>query len=74
MERNDGVFKAILDRLQKADEHGAPQVLIARESFLTNLIIGYKVMSALQLARGFTPSILGIPRRIVSEEILEEYV
>lgn len=74
VERNNGVFKAVLDRLQKADEHAVPQVLIARASFLTNLFRGSKVMSAFQLARGFTPSILGIPRAIVSGELLDAHV
>lgn len=74
VERNNGLFKMVLERLQKADTKATPELLIARTSFITNLLRGSKVMSAFQLARGFTPSILGIPRQIVSQELLDVHV
>lgn len=74
VERNNGVFKLILDRLQRADSKSAPDVLIARASFMTNLIRGSRIMNAFQLARGYAPSILGIPKRIMSEDLLHAHV
>lgn len=74
VERNNGVFKTVLEKIQKADQKSTPQVLIARASFITNLMRGSKVMSAFQLARGYMPSILGIPRTIVTDELLDAHV
>lgn len=74
VERNNGVFKMILDRLQKADARPTSEVLIARASFMTNLTRGSRVMNAFQLARGYAPSVVGIPKQIISEELLHAHV
>lgn len=47
---------------------------MARENFLTNLIRGSKFMSAFQHARGYKPSIIGIPRGIVTKELLNDHI
>lgn len=74
VERNNGVLKTVLDKIQRADAHGTPELILARASFITNMMRGSKIMSAFQMARGYMPSILGIPRSIVSEEILEAHI
>lgn len=40
LKSNNGVFNAIMERLQEASYHGDPQVLIALAYFLTNIIRG----------------------------------
>lgn len=74
VERNNGLFKAIVERLQKADGKAKAETIVARASFVTNLIRGSKVMSSYQLARGYSPSVLGIPSQVVSQDILDAYV
>lgn len=56
-----------------ADKDAKPETIIARTSFMTNLFRGSKVMSAFQLVRGYAPSILGIPRRVVPQELLDSH-
>lgn len=53
IERNHGVFKSILKRIERSDTHATPTTIVARTSFLTNCMKGSKVMSAFQLVRGF---------------------
>jgi len=73
VERNNGLFKNIIKRLERERTAASPAELIARASFLTNVFAGSKLLSAFQLARGYSPSILGIPRSIVSQELLDAY-
>lgn len=74
VERNNGVLKTVLERLQKADTAAPPEALLARASFLTNLIRGSRVMNAFQMVRGYSPSILGIPRETVSQELIDAHI
>lgn len=53
IEQNNGVFKAVLDRLPKADTNAGAYVLIASSSFMTKVIRATKVLSAFQLAMGY---------------------
>lgn len=66
IENNGGVLRELLERIQRADNLGNPLTIIARDSIITNHIRGSKVMSAFQPTRGYIPSVLGIPRHIVS--------
>lgn len=74
VERNNGVFKMVLDRIQKSDTTANIDTIIARASFITNLLRGSKIMSAFQLVRGYAPSILGIPRQGVTQDLLSAHV
>lgn len=74
VERNNGVLRTVIDKMQKADTNGTPEIILARASFITNLLRGSKVMSAFQMARGYMPSILGIPRDIVTNDLLEAHI
>lgn len=74
IERNNGVLRTVLDRMQRADINGNPETILARASFITNLIRGSKTMCAFQLARGYMPSVLGIPKRVVSDELLQSHI
>lgn len=61
----------IIELLENHDKDSDPEDLVARASFLTNICHGSKVLSSFQLAMGYSPSILGIPRIQVPEELEE---
>lgn len=73
-ERNNGVFKSIMEKLQRADKNATPETSIARTSFLSNLTKGYKCISSFQMAKGFSPSILGIPMEVLSNETIKSHI
>lgn len=74
IERNNGVFKLILERVAKADMKASPNAIVSRASFLTNCIRGSKKLSAFQLVRGYRPSVSGIPARMVSQAMIDAYI
>lgn len=61
IERNNGVFKGVLSKVAKEKTSISVDVLIWRASFLTNIFHVSSTMSAFQLARGYSPSIFGVP-------------
>ena len=73
VERNNGLFKAILGRLSKEATSASAQLLVSRASFMANLFHGSAVLSAFQLARGYSPSILGMAAKAVTPELLEAH-
>ena len=74
IERNNGTFKLILSRLSKEHSISSPHTLVARASFLTNMFHGNATLSSFQLARGYSPSILGMPSNDVSQELLDAHI
>lgn len=74
IERNIGVFRVVLDKMQKADTTANIHTLVARASFMTNLIHGSKLINSFHMARGYAPSILGIPKKIVTEDLLNAHI
>ena len=74
IERNNGTLKLILSRLSRELTSASPQTLIARASFLTNMFHGTATLSSFQLARGYSPSILGMPSSDVSQELLDAHI
>lgn len=63
-----------MSKLESADKHSAPSTLVSRVWVLASLFHGSKLLSAFQLARGHTPSVLGMPSNIISSEILTAHV
>lgn len=74
VERQNGVFKMIIERLENHYKEAKPEDLVARASFLTNTCHGSKVLSSFQLAMGYSPSILGIPRVQVPEKPFQAHI
>lgn len=74
VERNNGLFKSILARLSKERTEATPHMLVARASFMANLFHGNSVLSAFQLARGYSPAVLGIRSSVVTPELLTAHV
>lgn len=74
IERNNGTFKSVLEKLSKERTNDTPATLVSRASMITNLLHGSSTLSSFQLARGFTPSILGMPKSKVSQEMLDAHI
>lgn len=68
------MLRKIIERVQMADINGNPQTILARTSFITNLIRVSEVMSDFKLATGYMPSIPEITRHIVSGELLQSKI
>lgn len=60
VERNNGVFKNVLAKIERAGPRCDPETIIARSSFITKLSYGSRLMGAFPLARVHKPSILGL--------------
>lgn len=73
IERNNGVFKTVVEKIQKAAGKASARAVLARSSFIAHIIRGNRTMS-FQLEPGYDPSIMGIPRVIVTEDIVQAHV
>lgn len=73
VERNNGLFKQIFDRISHEQTTASPQTLVARASFLCNIFHGSSILSSFQLARGYSPSLLGIPHSHVPPDLLNAH-
>lgn len=74
VELNSGVSKTILTRLEKERTTASPHTLVCRAYFLTNLFHGNKTLSAFQLTRDYSPSILGVPGSVVPQDLPHAHV
>lgn len=73
VEGNNGVFKAIFYRPEKETPSATAPELVSRAPFLSNLFTGSSMLSSFQLARGYSPSILGLPPTRVTQELLDAH-
>ena len=73
VERKIGVVKSILYKLNDEVSTAAASSIVARAAFLSNLFSGNRLLSSFELARGFSPSIIGIPPSVVPQELLEAH-
>lgn len=80
VERKNSVVRGIAQRLRKDSDYfatvrqqvpnnGSPTEILSRASFLANIILGSKLLSSFEMARGYSPAILGLPKSKVSEEM-----
>lgn len=74
IERNNGIFKSILAKIGKENTEASPTTLIARASLLANMLHGNSTLSAFQLARGYAPSIIGMPSSAVPRELMQSHI
>lgn len=61
VERNNRVFKNILERIQRENTAATPAPLMQCASSFPNMFHDNKLLSSFQLSRGYTPSIAGLP-------------
>lgn len=74
VERNNAVFKLVFDRISRELTSASLPALIHRASFLTNMFHGNATLSSFQLARGYSPSVIGIPSTIVPQSLLDAHI
>lgn len=60
VERNNGVFKEILNIISRENTTANEHSLISSTSLLCDIFHGNSIMSAFQLAKGYVPSIFGM--------------
>lgn len=73
VERKNSTVKMILAKLSDEPNEDTTATLIERAAFLLNMFSGSKILSSFELARGYRPSIMGIPQRIVKADILNAH-
>lgn len=73
VERKHGTLKRILEKLQFEQSSADITQLLSLATFLSNIFSGSRTMSAFELVRGYHPSILGVPPKHVSEELVSAY-
>lgn len=73
VERSNGVFKSIFEKMEK--ENIRPDIIVtaAQTSMASNIIYGRSKLNSMQLARGYLPGIAGLPPKIFKQEVLDKY-
>lgn len=74
IERNDGVFKEVLERISKESTKASDQTIVERTSFFTNMFHGSSILSAFLLAWKYVPSILEMPSSKISKQLLDAHI
>lgn len=62
-----------MERITKADPDSDVSTLIRKACFLSNCLHGSRILSSFELARGYTPSIVGNPAQKIPAEILHDH-
>lgn len=73
VERKNATLKTIIARLDDEKSNVSVNSLVERASFLSNMFSGNKILSSFQLVRGYKPSVIGLPRSLVTEELLDAH-
>lgn len=73
VERKNGTIRRTLERLTASKPKEAPQYILAKSLFLSNSSSGSRTLSSFQPARGYSPSIVGNPSKMISHEIIEAH-
>lgn len=69
-ERKHGTLKRVLERLQMDLTDADDATILSRATFLSNTFAGSHLLSSFELVRGLSPSLLGIPPRLISDQLL----
>ena len=73
VERKNQTVKCIIRKLDNEITNADTRTVVARAVFLSNMFSGSKILSSFQLAKGYTPSIIGIPQSHVTTELLQAH-
>lgn len=65
IERNNRTVKTVLKRLKNASVKWDEESIALRALLLSKIFAAGRCLSSFQLARGYTPSIAGIPSTVV---------
>lgn len=81
VERKNSVVRLLIQRLVKDGSYASasravsitPDELLSRATYLSNILYGSKLLSSFELARGYTPSISGLPASNLTEQLVEAH-
>ena len=73
VERKNQTVKSIIRKLDNEITTADAKKIVARAVFLSNMFSGSSKMSSFELAKGYTPSIIGIPSSRVTPELLQAH-
>lgn len=73
VERKNGTIKTILAKLTDENSTADASTILSRANLLANLFSGNRLLSSFELARGYRPSILGIPSTVVTADLLQAH-
>lgn len=73
MERKDQSIKRIIEKIDKENSQDDQHTTIARATFFSNIFSGSTILSSFELVKGYSPSLLGIPTKVISQEILDAH-
>ena len=73
VERKNGTLKNVLRRLAMIHSNASIETLVTRATFICNLFSGSQTLSSFELARGYHPSLIGIPSTQVSPDLLDAH-
>lgn len=73
IERKNGTIKRILAKLSKERSNSSDETLLQRAVFISNIFSGNSILSSFQQARGYSPSILGLPQHFVTSDIMDAH-
>lgn len=70
VERKNGVTKATIMKLEIEESSGSSELIIEKAKHLCNRFSWSRTLSSFELDRGYIPSTLGIPYKLVSKQLL----
>jgi hypothetical protein len=73
VERKNGVLRPILHRISLADSSSPLSVIVARGIFCSNALIGNRLCSSFELARGYTPAFGSLPQSVIHPDLIDAY-
>lgn len=71
VERKNGTLKQIIRRLDADVTTADARTIVNRATFLWNLFSGSRLLSSFELVRGYSPSVLGLPKTEVSDQLFQ---
>lgn len=74
VERSNGVFKSVFEKISKEKTTADIYLLVVRASFVTKILFGRSKRNSFQLARDYMPGIEGLPSKILKQDLLDTYV
>ena len=74
VERKNGTLKQIIRRLDADVTTADARTIVHRATFLSNLFSGSRLLSSFELVRGYSPSVLGLPKTEVSEQLFQAHI
>lgn len=74
VEREIQVVKSIIKRIDHEISFCSAEQILHRAIFFFKLFSGSCILSSFQLARGYQPSVLGIPPSVVPKELLNAHI